>query len=181
MNWACVLRALRADKSVERSALSAICRACGVFYADEDPNRPVKPNENGIPGLAPITAPDLDPVELVVDGEKFVVTRRTGSSGTYDFAWASQPATYGFTIGSNADLASRPSRTHRTDPQLPGRHRPADWLPARLIRMRIVKRISADQSSSAAGEVGCASLRHCTRSPRRSCHPECLEPNGERR
>ena len=72
-------------------------------YADEDPNHRAKANENAIPGLAPTTAPGLDPVELVVDGEKFVVTRRAGSSGTYDFAWTSHPAAYGFTIGSNAD------------------------------------------------------------------------------
>jgi hypothetical protein len=33
-----------------------------------------------------------------------VVTRRAGSPApTYDFAWTSHPASYGFTIGSNAD------------------------------------------------------------------------------
>ena len=56
-----------------------------------------------MPGLAPDTEPGLDPVELVVEGEKFVVTRRAGSSGTYDFAWTSHPASYGFSMGSNAD------------------------------------------------------------------------------
>jgi hypothetical protein len=56
-----------------------------------------------MPGLAPTAAPGLDPVELVVDGEKFVVTRRAGSSGTYDIAWTSHSASYGFSIGSNAD------------------------------------------------------------------------------
>ena len=30
-------------------------------------------------------------------------TRRAGSTGTYDFAWTSHPASYGFTVGSNAD------------------------------------------------------------------------------
>jgi hypothetical protein len=72
-------------------------------YADEDPNHPAKPNENVMPGVAPTTASGLDPVELIVAGEKFVVTRRAGPSGTYDFAWTSHPASYGFTIGSNAD------------------------------------------------------------------------------
>jgi len=69
-------------------------------YADDDPNHPAKPNENAMPGLAPTTAPGPDHVELVVDGEKFVVTRRTGS-GTYDRT--SDPASYGLSIGSNAD------------------------------------------------------------------------------
>jgi hypothetical protein len=46
-------------------------------YADDDPNHPAKPNENAMPGLAPTTAPGPDHVELVVDGEKFVLTRRT--------------------------------------------------------------------------------------------------------
>jgi hypothetical protein len=32
-----------------------------------------------------------------------VVTRRAGSAGTYDFAWTSHFASYGFGIGSNAD------------------------------------------------------------------------------
>ena len=32
-----------------------------------------------------------------------MVSRRAGSTGTYDFAWTSHPASYGFTIGSNAD------------------------------------------------------------------------------
>jgi hypothetical protein len=52
-------------------------------------------------GLAPAAAPGLDPVELVVDGESFVVTRRADSPGTYDFDWISHPAPYGFTIGAN--------------------------------------------------------------------------------
>jgi hypothetical protein len=53
--------------------------------------------------LPPTSHPVSNPVELVVEGEKFVVTRRAGSSGTYDFAWISHPASYGFSIGSNAD------------------------------------------------------------------------------
>jgi hypothetical protein len=48
------------------------------MYADDDPNHPAKPTENVMPGQAP----SLDPVELLVDGEKFVVTRRAGSSGS---------------------------------------------------------------------------------------------------
>jgi hypothetical protein len=72
-------------------------------YADDDPSRPAKSNDNALPGLAPTAAPGLDPVDLVVDGERFVVTRRAGSSGTYDSAWTSHPASYGFSIGSNAD------------------------------------------------------------------------------
>jgi hypothetical protein len=72
-------------------------------YADDDPSHPAKPNRNAMPGLAPTAAPGLDPVELVVDGEKFVVTRRAGSAGTDDFAWTSHSASYGFSTGSNAD------------------------------------------------------------------------------
>ena len=72
-------------------------------YADDDSNHPATPNENATPGLAPAAPRGLDPVELVVDGERFVVTRRAGSSDTYDFAWTSHPASYGFSIGGNAD------------------------------------------------------------------------------
>jgi hypothetical protein len=35
-------------------------------------------------------------------GSVFVVTRRPGSPGTYDFDRASHPKSYGFTIGANA-------------------------------------------------------------------------------
>jgi hypothetical protein len=70
-------------------------------YADDNLSRPGEPNENAMPGLAPAAAPGLDPVELVVDGESFVVTRRADSHGTYDFDWISHPAPYGFTIGAN--------------------------------------------------------------------------------
>jgi hypothetical protein len=102
-------------------------------YADDDPNHPAKPNENAMPGLAPTTAPGPDHVELVVDGEKFVVTRRTGS-GTYDRT--SDPASYGLSIGSNADWhPDRADSPSRSAP--PGRHRPNDTLPARLIRMLV--------------------------------------------
>lgn len=69
-------------------------------YADDDSNHPATPNENATPGLAPAAPRGLDPVELVVDGERFVVTRRAGSSDTYDFAWTSHPASYGFSIGA---------------------------------------------------------------------------------
>jgi hypothetical protein len=87
---------------LSRALLSASLSSVWKVYADDDPSNPAKPNENAIPGLPP-TAPGLDPVELVVDGEKFVVTRRAGSSGTYDFAWTSHSASYGFSIGSTAD------------------------------------------------------------------------------
>jgi hypothetical protein len=104
-------------------------------YAADDPNHPAKPNENAMPGLARTPAPGLDPVELVVDGEKFVVTRRAGSSGIYDFAWTSHPASYGFTIGSNADW--HPDRAELAE-QIRSflsniQHRPEDRLSARLI------------------------------------------------
>jgi hypothetical protein len=53
--------------------------------------------------------PGLDPVELVVDGQRFVVTRRAEAAGTYDFDWVSHPASsYGFTVGAN--LEWRPDR-----------------------------------------------------------------------
>jgi hypothetical protein len=72
-------------------------------YADDDPNHLATPNENATPGMAPAARSGLDPVELVVKGEKFLVTRRAGSSGTYDFTWTSHPASYGFSIRGNAD------------------------------------------------------------------------------
>ena len=93
---------------MSRAPLSASLSSVWKVYAEDDPSRPAqpneaKPNENAMPGLAPTATAGIDPVELIVDGEKFLVTRRAGSSGTYDFAWTSHPASYGFTIGSNAD------------------------------------------------------------------------------
>jgi len=93
---------------LSRALLSVSLPSVWKVYAEDDPSNPVRPNEaqpneNATPGLAPAAAPGLDPVELIVDGEQFVVTRRAGSTGTYDFAWTSHPASYGFTIGSNAD------------------------------------------------------------------------------
>ena len=72
-------------------------------YADDDPARPVPPNEHAAPGLAPPPPAGLDPVELEVDGERFVVTRRPGSPGTYDFDWVSHPESYGFTVGAHSE------------------------------------------------------------------------------
>lgn len=72
-------------------------------YDDDDPGRPVRPNEHAAPGLAPPPPAGLDPVELEVDGERFVVTRRPGSPGTYDFDWASHVDSYGFTVGANSE------------------------------------------------------------------------------
>jgi len=66
-----------------------------------------------MPGLAPAAAPGLDPVELVVDAESFVVTRRADSPGTYDFGWISHPASYGFTIGANFEW--RPGQAELTE------------------------------------------------------------------
>jgi hypothetical protein len=81
-------------------------------YRHDDSSRPAKPDENAMPGLAPAVPPGLDPVELVVDGESFVVTRRADSPGTYDFDWISHPASYGFTIGTNFEW--RPDRAELT-------------------------------------------------------------------
>jgi hypothetical protein len=72
-------------------------------YADDDTSRPVEPVDNATPGLAPPPPAGLDPVELVVEDERFVVTRRPGSPGTYDFAWTSHPESYGFTVGANSE------------------------------------------------------------------------------
>jgi hypothetical protein len=73
---------------------------------------PAKPDENAMPGLAPAVPPWLDPVELVVDGERFVVTRGADSPGTYHFDWISHPESYGFTIGTN--FGWRPDRAELT-------------------------------------------------------------------
>jgi hypothetical protein len=73
-------------------------------YRDDDPSRPVDDlDENATPGLAPAGKPGVDPVELVVDGESFVVTRRADSPRTFDFDWTSHPESYGFTVGMNFD------------------------------------------------------------------------------
>lgn len=100
-SWVC--RRFVWTNRLSRALLSASLSSVWKVYVDGDPSHPAKPNENAMPGLAPTVAPGLDPVELVVDGEKFVVTRRAGSSGTYDFAWTSHSASYGFGIGRNAD------------------------------------------------------------------------------
>ena len=77
-------------------------------YRHDDSSRAAEPDENAMPGSAPAVPPGLDPVELVVDGERFVVTRRADSPGTYHFDWISHPASYGFTIGTNFEW--RPDR-----------------------------------------------------------------------
>lgn len=82
-------------------------------YAADDPGRPDKPDEHATPGLAPAAAPGLDPVELVIDGQRFVVTRRAESAGTYDFNWVNHPASYGFTIGASVEW--RPDRSEMTE------------------------------------------------------------------
>lgn len=82
-------------------------------YSDDDSSRPVDRNDNATPGLAPPPPPGLDPVELVVEGERFVVTRRPGSPGTYDFAWTSHSESYGFTVGANSEW--KPDRDEMTE------------------------------------------------------------------
>ena len=78
------------------------------MYADDDPSHPGEPDETAVPGLAAAPAVGLDAEELVVDGERFVVTRRAGASGTYDFDWTNHPASYGFSLSTDADWS--PSR-----------------------------------------------------------------------
>jgi hypothetical protein len=82
-------------------------------YSDDDPNRRAAPDETAMPGQAPAAAPGLDPVELFVDGERFLITRRADSPGTYDFDWTSHPASYGFSIGANFDW--KPDRAELTE------------------------------------------------------------------
>jgi hypothetical protein len=73
-------------------------------YRDDDPSHPVDDlDEKATPGLAPAGKPGVDPVELVVDGETFVVTRRSDSPRTVDFDWTSHSESYGFTVGMNFD------------------------------------------------------------------------------
>lgn len=82
-------------------------------YRDDDPSRPVEPNENATPGMAPPPALGLDSIELLVDGECFVVSRRPASLGTYDFRWISHPESYGFATGG--DPAWRPDQDELTE------------------------------------------------------------------
>jgi hypothetical protein len=103
---------------LSRALLSVTLSSVWKVYAEDDPSHAAQPNEaqpneDAVPGLAPTPAPGLDPLELVVDGEKFVVTRRAGSPGTYDFAWTSHPASYGFSMASNADW--HPDRAELTE------------------------------------------------------------------
>ena len=55
------------------------------------PDRDGTVDESARPGLAPPQPPGLDPVELVVDGEVFVVTRGHDTPGTYHFTWTTGP------------------------------------------------------------------------------------------
>jgi hypothetical protein len=77
-------------------------------YTDDDPDRRARTDGSASPGLAPPAADGLDPVELVVDGERFLVTRRADAPGTYDFDWITHPAAYGFTVGGIADWRPDP-------------------------------------------------------------------------
>ena len=69
-------------------------------YAADDPSLPGEADQHAIPGLAPDAVPGLDPMELVVEGQRFLVTRRAESPGTYDFDWISHPESYGFTLAA---------------------------------------------------------------------------------
>jgi hypothetical protein len=102
MNRAAFCRRSVWTNRLSRALLSASLSNVWKVY-DDDPSDPAKPNENATPGPAPTPASGIDPVEMVVDGEKFVVTQRAGSPGTYDFAWTSHYASYGFSMASNAD------------------------------------------------------------------------------
>jgi hypothetical protein len=84
-------------------------------YSDSDPTNPelAVTDPDAVPGVAPRPAPGLDPVELFVEGERFVVTRRADTPGTYDFDWASHPSSYGFTVGG--DAAWTPGREELLD------------------------------------------------------------------
>jgi len=82
-------------------------------YPDGDPSRPVEPDKNGAPGLAPPPPAGRDPVKLMVDEEHFVVTRRPVSPGTHDFDGTSHAESYGFTVGANSEW--RPDRTEMTE------------------------------------------------------------------
>ena len=95
----------------------------------DDSSRPASRTKNAMPGLAPVVSPGLDPVELVVDGERFVVTRRADSPGTYHFDWISHPASYGFTIGTNLEWRPiEPSLRSRSATFWPrSTPRPATW------------------------------------------------------
>ncbi|HYI56657.1 MAG TPA: hypothetical protein VEX66_00710 [Microlunatus sp.] len=73
-------------------------------YRDDDPSRRSDNlDENAAPGPAPAGQPGFDPVELVVDGETFEVTRRADSPRTFDFDWTSHPDGYGFGASMNVD------------------------------------------------------------------------------
>jgi hypothetical protein len=96
------VQSLHAVKSVEPNAREchSVAHVEGVRRRPE-PSGGAKGECHAGPCADP--APGFHPIELVVDGEKFLVTRRADSSGTYDFAWISHPASYGFSIGTNAD------------------------------------------------------------------------------
>ena len=93
------------------------CLRQPVSHGKRGPRR--RPQPSGRAGRARGPRPGaalpagLDPVKLMVDGEHFVVTRRPGSPGTYDFDWTSHPESYGFTVGANSEW--RPDRTELTE------------------------------------------------------------------
>lgn len=85
-------------------ALRGHSDSVGSTYEEGDPSNSADDlDETARPSTAPAGEPGLDPVELVVDGETFVVTRRPDSPRTIDFAWTSHPEGYGFGISTNFD------------------------------------------------------------------------------
>lgn len=78
-------------------------------YADDDQSRSAEPDETATPGLAPPPPAGLDPIVLVVGGERFVVTRRPGSPGTYDFSWTTHADSYGFTVSAGSTWRPGPA------------------------------------------------------------------------
>lgn len=96
---------LRHDPAPTQSLESSrrLVHAGGVWssYRDDDPSHPPHdPEQDPTPGVAPQMKPGLDPLELVVNGETFVVSRRPGPAGTFDFDWISHPQSYGFALSS---------------------------------------------------------------------------------
>lgn len=71
-------------------------------YADDDPDGPVELDPTAAPGVRPLPVPGPDTVELVVDGETWLVTHRVGSRLT-EFDWASHPHGYGFGTRVNVE------------------------------------------------------------------------------
>jgi hypothetical protein len=101
MNRAAFCRRFVWTNRLSRALLSASLSSVWKVYADDDPSNPAKPNENATGPATHRTRSRSRRAGCRRGEVRGHPTCRL--SGTYDFAWTSHSASYGFSIGSTAD------------------------------------------------------------------------------